>query len=126
MCCCCRIVLLCADEWELQKRLVAHTRSVILKKTLLNRRDRGPRYLFTKQEFVMSVSILEALMSSDHNIRTGLRGNSLSIRAGLSQLHNAIVLLKKGYDSETEVEPLLEKYGSVENVPEFGGTDEKA
>lgn len=34
------------------------------------------------------------------------------------QLHNAIVLLEKGYGIYEEVEPLLEKYGDVENVPE--------
>ena len=33
------------------------------------------------------------------------------------QLHNAIVLLDKGYDIYDEVEPLLEKYGKVEDVP---------
>jgi len=35
------------------------------------------------------------------------------------QLHNATVLLDKGYDIWTEVEPLLEQYGSVEDVPEL-------
>ena len=34
------------------------------------------------------------------------------------QLHNATVLLDKGYNIWTEVEPLLEKWGSVEDVPE--------
>ena len=35
-----------------------------------------------------------------------------------SQLNNAIVLLEKGYSVYDEVEPLLEKYGDVENVPD--------
>ena len=35
-----------------------------------------------------------------------------------SQLHNGITLLEKGYSIHTEVEPLLEKYGDVESVPE--------
>lgn len=74
----------------------------------------------------MSVSIVEALRSAEHNIKTGLMGNSLSIRVGLVQLHNSAVLLEKGYDPETEIDPLLEKYGRAEDVPEFGGTDEKA
>ena len=34
------------------------------------------------------------------------------------QLHNAVVLLEKGYSLYDEVEPLLEKHGKVENVPE--------
>jgi len=34
------------------------------------------------------------------------------------QLNNAVELLDKGYSIWDEVEPLLEKYGSVENVPE--------
>ena len=35
------------------------------------------------------------------------------------QLNNAVELLDKGYPIETEVEPLLEKYGSVDNVPDY-------
>jgi hypothetical protein len=34
------------------------------------------------------------------------------------QLNNAVTLLDKGYGIWEEVEPLLEQYGSVENVPE--------
>lgn len=33
------------------------------------------------------------------------------------QLNNAVELLDKGYQIWDEVEPLLEKYGSIENVP---------
>ena len=33
------------------------------------------------------------------------------------QLNNAVTLLDKGYSIWEEVEPLLEEYGSVENVP---------
>lgn len=34
------------------------------------------------------------------------------------QLNNAIVLLEKGYGIWDEVEPIIEKYGNLESVPE--------
>ena len=86
-------------------------------------------------------SIVEALLNAEHNLTAGLKGSALSIRIGLAQLHNAVGLLEKGYPIDTEVDPLLEKYGTVENTPKFieerfivldefyapdGGTDEKA
>ena len=67
----------------------------------------------------MAVSILEALEGAKFNLDQN-RGNRLAQNIGLSQLHNAIVLLNKGYDIWDLVEPLLEKYGNVENVPEKG------
>lgn len=36
------------------------------------------------------------------------------------QLNNSIVLLNKGYNIDTEIDPLLEKYGNVDNVPDAG------
>lgn len=39
------------------------------------------------------------------------------INIAQSQLHNAIVLLQKGYSINDEVEPLLEGHIEVENVP---------
>ena len=66
----------------------------------------------------MAVTILEALQNANHNI-----GNIKSL--GLvflpmveGQLNNAVTLLEKGYNLEDEVEPLLEEFGEVENVPE--------
>ena len=66
----------------------------------------------------MSVTILEALQNANHNL-----GNIKLMGMGLlpiveSQLNNATILLEKGYDIDDEVEPLLEEYGDVENVPE--------
>lgn len=62
----------------------------------------------------MSVSIIEALQNASYNLENnGLMGVILAKR----QLHNAVVLLDKGYDIYKEVEPLLEKYGKVEDVP---------
>lgn len=67
----------------------------------------------------MSVSIIEALLNAKANV-----DNIKIVGVGLiplikEQLNNAIELLEKGYDIYTEVEPLLEKYGGVENVPEI-------
>ncbi len=65
----------------------------------------------------MSVSILEALENANANL-----DNLKTLGMGLfplvkAQLNNAVVLLEKGYSLDEEVEPLLDKYGSVENVP---------
>lgn len=62
----------------------------------------------------MSVSILEALQNAEINLGNGGFGLMLA----KDQLHNAITLLEKGYSLDDEVEPLLEKYGDVESVPE--------
>ena len=66
----------------------------------------------------MSVTILEALQNAHHNL-----GNVKMLGVEFlpmieSQLNNATVLLEKGYDIYDEVEPLLDKYGEVDNVPE--------
>jgi hypothetical protein len=66
----------------------------------------------------MSVSILEALQNADYNIRNN--GN-IGLMLAKGQLHNAVTLLEKGYSVGDEVEPLLEQYGKVENVPEKAG-----
>ena len=63
----------------------------------------------------MSVTILEALENAEVNL-----GGEMGFqkRMGLEQLHNAVVLLGKGYGAEELVEPLLEEFGVVEKVPE--------
>ena len=73
------------------------------------------RYAPTGERNNMSVTILECLQNADYNL-----SNNGSIGATLAkgQLHNATVLLEAGYDVYDEVEPLLEKYGDVESVPE--------
>lgn len=65
----------------------------------------------------MSVSILEALQNADCNLENAVRMPML-LPLVKEQLHNAVTLLDKGYGIWDEVEPLLEKYGDVENVPE--------
>lgn len=67
----------------------------------------------------MSVSVLEALQNANANL-DNLRAMPSLLPLVKAQLNNAIVLLEKGYDLEELVEPLLEKYGDVENVPDHG------
>ncbi len=65
----------------------------------------------------MSVTILEALQNANHNLSLPILPR-LSFEIGKSQLKNAVVLLEKGYSINDEIEPLLERYGKVENVPD--------
>ena len=62
----------------------------------------------------MSVTIIEALQNAEINLNNGPIGLMLA----KGQLHNALTLLEKGYSIDDEVEPLLEEYGDVENVPD--------
>jgi len=64
----------------------------------------------------MSVTILEALRSAEYNLT---KNSGFARLVGQRQLHNAIGLLEKGYFLYSEVEPLLEKYGDVEAVPDY-------
>ena len=64
----------------------------------------------------MAVTILEALQNADYNLNQSM--TFISLELAQQQLHNAVVLLEKGYDTFELVEPLLEKYGSVENIPD--------
>lgn len=84
--------------------------------------DSRPRLLSvlsaSKKENKMSVSILEALRNADYNLKNLMHGLFHSL--AVSQLHNAVELLSKGYGIHDQVEPLLEKYGTVEKVPRKG------
>lgn len=66
----------------------------------------------------MSVTILEALQNAVYNIDNVSKMGLALLPLVKGQLHNATTLLEKGYGIYDEVEPLLEKYGDVENVPE--------
>ena len=66
----------------------------------------------------MSVSILEALENAEMNIDNEMKLGAPILLMAKDQLRNARVLLEKGYDPYDEVEPLLEQYGSVDDVPE--------
>ena len=64
----------------------------------------------------MSVTIIDALRNAQYNLCEGKIAMQHTI--GKEQLNNAVTLLNKGYDLNTEVEPLLDEYGEVENVPD--------
>ena len=66
----------------------------------------------------MSVTVIEALENAEMNLENAKRIGLAILPLAQEQLHNAIVLLDKGYDINDEVEPLLEQYGSVESVPD--------
>ncbi len=66
----------------------------------------------------MAVTILEALKNANYNLDyVKILGIAL-LPLAKEQLNNAVVLLEKGYSLHDEVEPLLEKFGDVENVPD--------
>lgn len=71
----------------------------------------------------MSVSILEALQNASLNLDNVKYLGPAILPLAKEQLDNAIVLLEKGYDIDDQVEPLLEKYGSVEAVPAKSSVD---
>ena len=75
----------------------------------------------------MSVSIIETLQNAEYNLDNVMKTSilsSLALPLAKSQLHNAIVLLEKGYNIWTQVEPLLEQGGRVEDVPEIDENDD--
>ena len=60
---------------------------------------------------------MECLQNANYNLSNAVKIPMLMPMVQ-QQLNNAVQLLDKGYDIWEEVEPLLEKYGDVENVPE--------
>jgi len=64
----------------------------------------------------MAVSILEALQNANYNL-DNLAKMPMLLPLVKEQLNNATVLLEKGYSVWTKVEPLLEEFGNVEDVP---------
>jgi hypothetical protein len=69
-------------------------------------------------------TILEALQNAQYNLATVRETRKYKLLPlAEDQLQNATVLLSKGYNVEDEIEPLLEKYGTVENVPDLDFED---
>jgi len=66
----------------------------------------------------MAVTILEALQNANYNLDNVAKLGMGLLPLAKEQLNNAVVLLEKGYSLYNEVEPLLDKYGDVDNVPE--------
>ena len=64
----------------------------------------------------MSVTIMEALQNAKFNLVD--QPHLIALMIGKEQLSNAVILLEKGYDLGEKVEPLIEKYGSIDKVPE--------
>ena len=59
--------------------------------------------------------IMDILENAEYNLNIG------SMRSiARDQLHNAIIMLNKGYDlyDTVDVDALSDQYGSLENVPE--------
>ena len=69
-------------------------------------------------------SIIEALQNANYNLENVKRVGIVLLPMVKEQLNNATVLLEKGYNIWTEVEPLIERWGSVEAVPEIDDNDE--
>ena len=70
----------------------------------------------------MSVSIMECLQNARYNLDNAIKMPMLMPMVK-AELNNAVELLDKGYELWDDVEPLLEEYGSVENVPEKNNDD---
>lgn len=66
----------------------------------------------------MAVEIIEALENANYNFQNFHKVGQISLILAKEQLNNAVLLLRKGYSLYDEVEPLLDKYGDIENVPE--------
>lgn len=66
----------------------------------------------------MAVTILEALQNANYNLDNVKIMGLAFLPIVKGQLNNATILLEKGYDLHEEVEPLLEKYGDVDSVPD--------
>jgi hypothetical protein len=64
----------------------------------------------------MSVTILDALKYAEYNFQKS-NGIAPMEALGKRQLHTAVALLLKDYPLHEKVEPLLQRYGDVDNVP---------
>ncbi len=63
----------------------------------------------------MSVNIFEALQNAEINLKGSM---DIQRQIGQRQLHNAIVLIEKGYELGDDIDALLATYGSAEDAPE--------
>ena len=81
----------------------------------IDKRKTKARDGVTPNKINMAVTILEALQNANYNLSVN---GSFGAMLANQQLKNAITLLEKGYSLNEEVEPLLEKYGTVEDVPD--------
>lgn len=64
----------------------------------------------------MKTTILDILQNAENNLNKS--SNEKAKTLARLQLRNAIRLLHKGYSASDEIQPLLDKYGHVERIPE--------
>lgn len=62
-------------------------------------------------------TILEALQNANYNIDNVKKVGLNLLDLVKNQLNNAVILLENGYDIHTDIESIVDKYGSVENAP---------
>jgi hypothetical protein len=67
----------------------------------------------------MATTILEALQNAEMNLENVKGIGIYDLPLAKVQLHNAITLLEKGYGIYEEIDPILDQYGTVENVPDL-------
>ena len=69
-------------------------------------------------------TILEALQNAQYNLVTVRETRMYKLLPlAENQLGNAIILLSKGYNVDANIEYLLKRYGTVENVPDLDFKD---
>ena len=61
------------------------------------------------------MTLAEVIINADINLNTP---GGFSASLGLLQLHNAVILIDKGYDLYDDVSELINKYSSLEDAPE--------
>lgn len=73
------------------------------------------RFVALIKNLKMSVTILEALQNANYNIRNN---GIVGITVAKEQLHNAVILLEKGYSLNEDLDSLLNEYENIADVPD--------
>ena len=61
-------------------------------------------------------TIFEAIENADYNLQNAQL--PMQIEIGKEQLHNAYILLGKGYGINESIDQIVAEYGSIEDAPE--------
>ena len=64
-------------------------------------------------------TILEALQGAQYNLRYPATAGVTQLQTAREQIQNVIVLLEKGYGIYEDIELLIDKHGTIEEVPEI-------
>lgn len=75
-------------------------------------------------------TILEILHDVDYNLQHYHRSScsdiaGVNIRIAKTRLHNAAILLKKGYSLDDDIDSILEGHDYVEGVPDYDDREEE-